>query len=165
MRRVFIILMLLINLAFLNAKSDELFKDIKCKEAYLYHFLTRACCYGDEIGVRILLSQGAEPNGKGYKNYADCVGPFEYSSPLFLAVYNRHIEIVKTLLEAGANPNILEGEGVTPLVPAVKNEDIKIIKLLLKHGAKIDMKGLSYKPLKIAKEKQNDEIIKLLEDK
>lgn len=59
MRKIFLIPMLLINLAFLNAKSDELFKESKCKEAYLYHFLNRACSCGDEIGVRILLSQGA----------------------------------------------------------------------------------------------------------
>jgi ankyrin repeat protein len=119
MKRNIIVLILLITASLLSANSKKMFEGSKCREAYLYHFLNRACCYGDEIGVKILLSQGADVNGKGYKKYADCVGPYEYSSPLFSAVIEGYIKIAKILLEAGADPNILEGEGVTPLVEAV----------------------------------------------
>jgi ankyrin repeat protein len=165
MKRISIILLLLIAVSFLSANSKKMFEGSKCKEAYLYHFLTQSCSYGDEIGVKILLSQGADVNGKGYKKYADCVWPYEFISPLYVAVTSGQIKIAKILLEAGADPNILQGEGVTALVAAVENENIELIKLLLKYGAKVDMKGLYYKPLKIAKVKRNDKIIKLLEGK
>ncbi|GEM_PF-2595963 len=137
-------------------------KKKECRGAYLYHFLNRSCYYGDDIGVRIMLSEGADPNGKDYGNYPDCVGPFEFSTPLYLAVSGNHIEVVRILLKAGADPNILEGEGVTSLVEAVEKEHIEIIKLLLKSGARTDMKGLLYKPSDIARKKGNTEILKLL---
>ena len=165
MKKIIVILLVIFSLPLLSAKDKNLFKDNKCKEAYLYHFLERSCYYGDEIGVKILLSQGADPNGKGYKNYADCVGPYEFSSPLYQSVSCNNIKIAKILLDSGANPNLLEGEGVTPLVAAVRKENVEMVKLLLKHGAKVDMKNLFYKPLKIAKKKGNVEIIKLLKGK
>ncbi|MGE5341629.1 MAG: ankyrin repeat domain-containing protein [Candidatus Omnitrophota bacterium] len=163
MKNIFVIFLLIMVFPLLNARDRKLFNDDKCREAYLYHFLNRSCSCGDEIGVRILLSQGADPNGKDYKNYADCVGPFEFSSPLFVSVSVGNIEIAKMLLNVGANPNILEGEGVTPLVEAVEKENVELVQLLLKHGAKVDMKGLVYKPLEIAKKKGNIKMIKLLE--
>src|SRR4030095_12185220 len=85
-------------------------------------------------------------------------------SPLFNAVGPRHqlyggkgandprkqttgIQIVKTLLERGANPNMqllfrpanLSGSfntrGATPLIRAVSNNDMEVVKLLLQNGA------------------------------
>lgn len=158
-----VILTFLFPFTSLNAENNGLFKEDKCKNAYLYHFMNRSCYYGDEIGVRILLSQGADPNGKDYDNYPDCVAPIEFSSPLYSAVSGNHIEVVTILLKSGADPNILEGEGVTPLVEAVRIENVEIVKLLLKHGAKVNMNGLYYKPLDIAKQKGNRKIIELLE--
>jgi len=146
----------------LSAGNSILFADAACKDAYLYHFLNRSCFYGDSVGVRILLAHGTDPNGKGYEKYPDCVSPVEYSSPLMMAVSGGHIEIAQLLLNAGADPNILEGEGVTPLVEAVEKDDIEMVKFLLKNGAKIDIDGMFYKPLDIAKKKGNSEIIKLL---
>jgi ankyrin repeat protein len=59
-------------------------------------------------------------------------------APLKNAVLSRDIEIVKLLLERGADPNIPE-EGIAPrgqaLHSAVCNGDIEIVKLLLAHGA------------------------------
>jgi hypothetical protein len=164
MKKHILTMLLFVTLSvFLISKEKNLFKINSCREAYMYHFLVNSCSSGDEIGVRILLSQEADPNGKGYKNYADCVAPFEFTSPLFVAISHNFYKIAKILLVAGANPNLLEGEGITPLVSATKNQNIAMIKLLLKYGAKIDMKGLLYKPLRIAKEKGNREIISLFE--
>lgn len=59
-------------------------------------------------------------------------------SPINNAVLSRNIDMVKLLLERGANPNIPE-EGIAPrghaLHSAVCNGDIEIVKLLLEHGA------------------------------
>lgn len=147
------------------AGETDMFADEPCRNAYMYHFLNRSCYYGDIAGVRILLSTGTDPNGKGYEKYPDCVEPIEFSTPLMMAVSGGHIEIVKLLLEADANPNIIEGEGVTPLVEAVERNDIEMVKLLLKNGAKIELEGMYYKPLDIAKKKGNSDVIKLLRGK
>ena len=109
-----------------NAYSAEasLFAESKCKEAYEYHFLNRAISAKDVIGINLLIKGGANINGSGYKNYPNCVAGFEYSSPVMVAVSVKNIEIIETLLKAGANPSIKEGEGITPLFIA-KNMAIK----------------------------------------
>jgi ankyrin repeat protein len=141
------------------------FGNSECKKAIQYHFLERACWYGDEIGVKILLELGADPSGLGYENYPSCIYAHEFSSPLYQASYGGHINIVRMLLDAGADPNLLQGEGVTPLVEAVRKQNIEIIKLLLVHGAKVDLPGLYYKPMDIAKQLGNRQIINLLKSK
>ena len=45
---------------------------------------------------------------------------------------------VQLLLEAGANPNLIEYDGWSPLHWAATNGHVEICKLLLKHGARID---------------------------
>ncbi|HEY0678692.1 MAG TPA: ankyrin repeat domain-containing protein [Chitinophagaceae bacterium] len=59
-------------------------------------------------------------------------------SPLKNAAAGGHIEIVKLLLESGADPNLRE-EGIAPkghaLYAAVSNGHFEIAKLLLEHGA------------------------------
>jgi len=57
------------------------------------------------------------------------------SSALQGAIFTRRIEVLKLLLEAGADPNIKTGNQ-TLLIHAAGN--LKQIELLLKHGADID---------------------------
>ena len=54
---------------------------------------------------------------------------------LFEAVSDDNFQEVKSLLEAGANPNISENNGTTPLMEASSGNNGKIVKLLLAHGA------------------------------
>lgn len=146
--------------------EKELFRESPCRQAYLYHFLERACVYGDEIGVRILLAEGADPNGSGYKKYPDCVGiSYEFTSPLFQASSQGHLAIVIMLLTSKADPNILEGEGYTPLLIAVEHNRPEIVKILLQYGARIRMKGLYRDPIEVAIEKKYDEILRILLEK
>jgi ankyrin repeat protein len=67
-------------------------------------------------------------------------------TPLIIACWLNHYEIAKTLLKAGANPNIRVGECGTPLVAAAHNGHEWIVALLLQNGADPDLtdrQGLS----------------------
>ena len=49
-------------------------------------------------------------------------------------------EIVKSLLEAGANPNAEDKDGDTALIEAAKKCKTEVVKLLLEAGADIEAK-------------------------
>jgi len=77
--------------------------------------------------ARYLATQGADinapaTNGSGY-------------NALTGAVANGHTEIVKWLLESGADPNYRYGPGYSPLLTAAANGHLEIVKLVLAHGA------------------------------
>jgi ankyrin repeat protein len=75
-------------------------------------------------------------------------------------------EIIRLLLNKGADVNIQDNSGKTALMIAVKNKNMEIIKLLLKKHADIkakDNKGRTV--LIIASDKDNEEIVELLLDK
>jgi hypothetical protein len=131
-----------------------------CRRAYLYHFLNRAASCGDELGARILLNEGADPNGRDYSNYADCVAGIEYSSPLRVAVAAGHANVVRLLLDKGGDPNTLEGEGITPLVEAFLVERLDLARLLLDHGGNPELSGIpvEYRPAEIARRKGNGQL-------
>ena len=50
-------------------------------------------------------------------------------------------EIVKLLLEAGADPNAKQERGFVPLHSAAANGNAAVVELLLKHGARADAKA------------------------
>jgi uncharacterized protein len=90
---------------------------------------------GDLERVRELLDQDPSLANRpsDYVSYYACSG-----TPLFNAAAAGHLEIVKLLLEHGADPNLPE-EHIAPrgraLHSAVCNGHIEIVKLLLEHGA------------------------------
>ena len=59
-------------------------------------------------------------------------------SALLLATNAKKTKIVKLLLQAGADPNLANHEGLIPLVIAIKNRSINITTALLQNGANID---------------------------
>ena len=65
------------------------------------------------IVVKTLLQAGVDPN------IAD--------NPLIVAIENGHFDIVFALLEFGANPDILDGNGKTPLMAASKSGHFKAV--------------------------------------
>ncbi len=77
------------------------------------------------------------------------------NTALHLAVENNHADVVKVLLEQGANFSLENNEKKTPLQIAAKVNNDAIVRLLLKDGARpevdhpIDIKTLS-KPVQIA---------------
>lgn len=86
----------------------------------------------------ILQLRGSEPNKKVDPNQVTSHDPNE--CPLMIAIYNKNSEMVKVLLEAGANVNWpAPSNSVTPLIIAVTRNDIEITKILLDHGARINV--------------------------
>lgn len=55
--------------------------------------------------------------------------------PLSQAVYTGDVEMVRAVLEFGADANIRDGAGATPLFPAVREGHGEIVDLLFEHGA------------------------------
>ncbi|MCY3944900.1 MAG: ankyrin repeat domain-containing protein [Anaerolineaceae bacterium] len=58
-----------------------------------------------------------------------------YHTPLFRAVKENNFNIAEILLEAGANPNLLDRSGVPPLYFAVQWRNLEMVRLLLAAGA------------------------------
>lgn len=88
--------------------------------------LFRAITTGDTAAVQRLLTEGEDPN--------ECYGADEEPALLVAAVERRE-EIVRHLLQAGANPNHGDMCGYTPLMAAVCADAIHIVKLLIEAGA------------------------------
>ena len=84
------------------------------------------------------------------------------TQPLLLwAIQGGQVEVVKLLLERGANPNGGDEWGVTPLrqVADVKGEPgEKIVDLLVEAGADLYKKSRSYTPIECAKSQKNKHV-------
>ena len=85
--------------------------------------------------------------------------------------YGGHKEIVLFLLEAGADINVRDQNGLTSLMSAVVAEKPEIVIILLENGANIslprlpitrDKEGNVANALALARMKQNKEIIEIL---
>ncbi|WP_448143242.1 ankyrin repeat domain-containing protein [Stenotrophomonas bentonitica] len=86
--------------------------------------LLRAVDWGNADAVRTLLQAGASANSVGRN----------HESALWLAVEDRHVENVRQLLNAGADPNVASTwDGTTPLWNAVKQSQAPIVELLLQY--------------------------------
>jgi hypothetical protein len=80
---------------------------------------------------------------------------------LTLSSFNGHTEIVRLLLEHGADPNMENTNGDTPLLISSNNGHTEISKLLLEHGADPNIENTNT-PLNLAAVKGHTEIAKLL---
>jgi ankyrin repeat protein len=75
------------------------------------------------------------------------------------------VDVVRRLLEHGADPNISARNHSTPLHQASSHGTLEVARLLHKYGAKVDEKDEEGKtPFQIALEKGYDEIAKLLSE-
>jgi ankyrin repeat protein len=59
-------------------------------------------------------------------------------TPLALASENASEPTVNRLLEAGANPNAAQGNGLTPLMTAARTGNLGVVKALLSRGANVN---------------------------
>ena len=108
----------------------------------------------DIIRVRELLDSGVNPNTKNLMGFTS----------LMYASLDGHTDIVKLLLERGADPNIKHRfYGHTALMKATENSHIDIIRILLEKGANPNIRNeLGYTPLISASREGHIEIVRLL---
>ncbi|CAK9099458.1 unnamed protein product [Durusdinium trenchii] len=97
------------------------------KEA-VWEALLRACEDNRVAAVRRLLQKPLDPNGRGAET--DPTPP-----PMFVAAERGHLEVVRLLLEAGANQNAARANGTTALKDAARNGHLEVVRLLLEAGA------------------------------
>ncbi|MGH9863269.1 MAG: ankyrin repeat domain-containing protein [Candidatus Acidiferrales bacterium] len=127
---------------------------------------------GVQIHSRVLIAAAAEGRSGVVQALLDSGVPVdgtrgfgEHTTALCHAAENGHLEVVKILLQKGADPNGGE-EGVRwgqqPLVAAVENGHIEVVRALLEGGADVNARKWGDTALQIARQKGNAEIISLL---
>lgn len=86
-----------------------------------------AAFFGADEAAALLVERGAEADafGRGWMT----------GTPMHSAVSRLQSDIVRVLLQAGANPNVRQSAGWTPLHAAAMNGDLASVELLLAAGA------------------------------
>src|SRR3954468_8091169 len=85
------------------AASAEAAQPARLGPSEFYWLMDRACSYGDELSVQMLLKAGADPSG--LRDYDAFVKKYnlgiEPSLHLTQAAHGGHIEVIRMLLAAG----------------------------------------------------------------
>ena len=92
-----------------------------------------AAFFGHRTIVEFLLKNGAEVNTAARNA--------QKVTALHGAVARRDVEIVKMLLDRGANANAKQERGFVPLHDAAASGNLALVQLLVKHGARMDAKA------------------------
>lgn len=123
-------------------------------KAIARNFLPAAIEASDIAMVRKFLDTGIDLNGS-----LDYIG----DTPLLLASRRGYLEIIRCLLDRGADSNVVNFSGETPLVEAVIAGRMESVKLLLRCGANANFHvGHGGSPLGYAVSRENLEMIEML---
>jgi ankyrin repeat protein len=114
-----------------------------------------ACFFGHLEIVDLLVTLGAQIDSPSRNQL--------HATPLQSATAAGHINIVRMLLEHGADPNVSEAGGFTPLQTASASGNTDLVRLLMEHGASLDAQADNGKTaLQMAQENGHSEIVELL---
>jgi len=84
-------------------------------------------------------------------------------TPLWIAVYNNHLAVVRLLLDKGANANMANGCGNTPLQAAVAREAVESLTVLLEAHADVNQSDAQgFTPMHVASQECFQDVAKLL---
>jgi ankyrin repeat protein len=84
---------------------------------------------------------------------------------LMKAALENNVDILETRLNAGADVNTRTGDGWTALMYAACGDSAEATQYLLKEGAELNLRNNDDKTaLTLAKEKQNPDIVRLLQE-
>ena len=120
--------------------------------------IMKACrnCNGKDV-VAFLLDNGANINDKEYRDLID-------QTPLIIAAFNGCTDIVRMLIDAGADIGHRNDQGENALITASQEGNIDVVKVLLDAGADKNQPNADGEtPLELAiRLKQKKELINLL---
>ncbi|KAF8263992.1 hypothetical protein EI94DRAFT_1832014 [Lactarius quietus] len=166
--------------------------DVDVQDYYEDNLLHAASSSGQVDIMRWLLDHGTDPNACGYNLWAplhyaardmrlDAVHVLltynadvnsqtdDCRTPLYVVFSDNFfserkvVDMVRRLLEHGADPNVPHQDKSTPLHQASSHGWLEVARLLLSYGAKVDDKdGKDRTPYQVAASKGHDEITKLL---
>ena len=109
--------------------------------------LLTSCKQNNVADLERLLQKPLDPNGEG----------------LVLAVKEGHLEVVRLLLEAGADKDAANTDGSTALFFAAQNGHLEVVRLLLEAGADKDAADTDgWTALHIAAQEGHLEVVRLL---
>jgi ankyrin repeat protein len=138
----------------------------RCAEAAKFKRIDDAFRAGDLAALRASVDDpAAVPNGPMPTTIGSC---------LVYAIYHSPLRFIRTLLEAGADPNAPADDGFPPLIAALscsrdvpgakaRPDVIEIVALLLESGADPNQRGINdYTPLHMAVGERNRAAVELL---
>jgi ankyrin repeat protein len=114
-----------------------------------------ACFFGQSEVARYLVLKGANvnlPSNNGFNVY-----------PIHSAAAGNYTDIVRMLIDNGANVNVKQQAGATPLHSAAQNGNLEMLILMLENGAEVNTRMEGGKlPADLAREKGFDDIAEIL---
>ncbi|OUM65155.1 hypothetical protein PIROE2DRAFT_41972, partial [Piromyces sp. E2] len=89
------------------------------------------------------------------------------NTPLVIACKENNVELIKELVEAGANVNISDDNNSdTPLIIMCERENEQMVKYLIEHGAEVNkLNKYGYSALYISCIRENEALVKYLIEK
>ena len=93
----------------------------------------------------------------------DCVSDNDHTA-LFYASLSNSTEVIRLLLQNGANANKRDLYGDTPVHHAARSNSTEAIAVLVEHGASINIKNIDgEKPIDHARRWNNEAAVRMLE--
>lgn len=105
-------------------------------------------------GVKVLLDYGFDPNADAMIGSRD--------RPIILASKKRNFDIVRLLIENGADVNVIDSKQLSPLRNAIFYKNIKMVRYLINNGADVNIQTIFGKALRMALVLKDEAIAKLL---